>query len=513
MDPIALISVSDKTGIDDLGRALTRLGWTLLSTGGTAKALREAGCDVTEVSAHTGFPEILDGRVKTLHPKVFSGILATSSEDHEKQLRKLEIPAIDMVVVNLYPFRQTVAREGVTLAEAVEQIDIGGPSLIRAAAKNHDRVTVMVDPADYATVLAELAGGGVSLETRRRLTVKAYRHTGAYDALIAAHLPRLMADEARFAPTAEIAAGLLGSEEVELRYGENPHQQAVLARCRPPKGLAGANQLQGKALSYNNLGDSTGAWRLVWDLPGAGVAIIKHANPCGVALGNNMADAFRRARETDPVSAFGGVIAANRPVDADFAEAVIEQFAEVVIAPAYEEGTIEILGRKKNLRVLEAEPADPSELVVRNVDGGYLVQSADCGWEREVREAVTNAQPDEQQMQALELGWRVVKHVSSNAIVVGRGEQMLGIGAGQMSRVDAAKFAVAKAREIGHDLAGSVAASDAFFPFPDGVEALHEAGVVAIIQPGGSIRDGEVVEACNRLGVAMVMTKHRHFRH
>jgi phosphoribosylaminoimidazolecarboxamide formyltransferase/IMP cyclohydrolase len=512
MDPIALISVSDKTGIDDLGRALNRLGWTLLSTGGTAKALREAGCEVSEVSAFTGFPEILDGRVKTLHPKVFSGILATSSQDHEKQLRKLEIPSIDLVVVNLYPFRETVAREGVGLAEAVEQIDIGGPSLIRAAAKNHDRVTVMVDPEDYATVLAELAGGGVSIGTRRRLTVKAYRHTGAYDAFIAAHLPRLM-DDVGFSPTAEIAAGLLDAEEVGLRYGENPHQVAVMARCLPAKGLAGARQLQGKGMSYNNLGDSTGAWRLVWDLPGAGVAVIKHANPCGVALGDNMADAFRKARATDPVSAFGGVIAANRPVDAEFAEAVVEQFAEVVIAPAYEEGVPEILGRKKNLRVLEAEPADPSELVVRNIDGGYLVQSADCGWEGEEREVVTDRTPDEAQLEALELGWRVVKHVSSNAIVVGRHQQMLGIGAGQMSRVDAAKIAVAKAREIGHELDGSVAASDAFFPFPDGVEALHEAGVVAIIQPGGSIRDAEVVEACNRLGMAMVMTKHRHFRH
>jgi phosphoribosylaminoimidazolecarboxamide formyltransferase/IMP cyclohydrolase len=266
-------------------------------------------------------------------------------------------------------------------------------------------------------------------------------------------------------------------------------------------------------MSYNNLGDSTGAWRLVWDLPGAGVAVIKHANPCGVALGDDMAEAFRMARATDPVSAFGGVIAANRPVDAAFAEAVVEQFAEVVIAPAYEEGASDVLARKKNLRVLEAEPADPSELVVRNIDGGYLVQSADCGWDGEEREVVTDLKPDEAQLEALELCWRVVKHVSSNAIVVGRHQQMLGIGAGQMSRVDAAKFAVAKAKEIGHDLEGSVAASDAFFPFPDGVEALHDAGVIAIIQPGGSIRDAEVIEACNRLGVAMVLTKQRHFRH
>jgi phosphoribosylaminoimidazolecarboxamide formyltransferase/IMP cyclohydrolase len=512
MAPIALISVSDKTGIDDLGRALTRLGWDLLSTGGTAKALRDAGCDVSEVSAHTGFPEILDGRVKTLHPKVFAGILAAPIEEHEKQLRKHEIPPIDMVVVNLYPFRETVAREGVSLAEAVEQIDIGGPSLIRAAAKNHARVAVVVDPADYAMVLAELAGGGLSDETLRRLAVKAYRHTAAYDAHIASHLPRLMDDE-EAAPTAAVAGALLGSDEVALRYGENPHQVGTLARVKPPRGLAGARQIQGKELSYNNLGDATGAWRLAWDLPSQGVAIIKHANPCGVGLDDEIGEAFLKARATDPVSAFGGVIAANRPIDRACAEAIVEQFAEVVIAPAYEEGATEVFARKKNLRVLEAEPADPSELVIRNVDGGYLIQTADCGWEGEEREVATKRAPDDNQTEALELAWRVVKHVGSNAIVVGLRDRMLGIGAGQMSRVDAAKFAVAKALEIGHDLSGSVAASDAFFPFPDGVEALHEAGIEAVIQPGGSIRDGEVIEACNRLDIVMVMTKRRHFRH
>jgi phosphoribosylaminoimidazolecarboxamide formyltransferase/IMP cyclohydrolase len=512
MAPIALISVSDKKGIDDLGRALSRLGWDVLSTGGTARALRDAECEVTEVSAHTRFPEILDGRVKTLHPKVFAGILSTGSEDHHKQIGKLDIPEIDMVVVNLYPFRETVAREGVSLEEAVEQIDIGGPSLIRAAAKNHDRVTVLVDPADYAAVLAELAGGGVGAETRRRLAVKAFRHTGAYDAHIAAHLPRLLHSEDP-SPTATVAGSLLAAEERALRYGENPHQVGVVAPSQPPRGLASARQLQGKELSYNNLGDSTGAWRLVWDLPGPGVVVIKHANPCGVGLDQDMAQAFLKARATDPISAFGGVIAANRPVDATFAEAVVEQFAEVVIAPAFEEGAAEVFGRKKNLRVLEADPADPSELVIRGIDGGFLIQTADHGWEGEEREVVTSTHPDEAQLEALELAWRVVKHVSSNAIVVGTQDQILGIGAGQMSRVDAAKFAVAKAGEMEHDLVGSVAASDAFFPFPDGVEALYEAGVRAVIQPGGSIRDGEVIEACDTLGVAMIMTKRRHFRH
>ena len=512
MPGIALVSVSDKTALDELGRALERLGWTVLSTGGTAAVLREAGCKVTEVADFTGFPEILDGRVKTLHPKIFGGILAAPTEDHRDQLARHHIPELDLVVVNLYPFRQTASREGVTLAEVVEQIDIGGPSLLRAAAKNHARVAVVVDPADYAVVLGELAHGQTSDATRWRLAVKAFRHTAAYDAAISATLPRF--DEAgRGSAAAAVAAALLTAEEEVLRYGENPHQVGVLARTLPPRGLAGARQIQGKALSYNNLGDATGAWRLVWDLPGPGVAIVKHANPCGVGLDDSMAAALRKARATDPVSAFGGVIAANRAVTPEFAEAVVEEFAEVVIAPGYLDGAEEIFGRKKNLRVLEAGAPDPTELVVRNIDGGFLLQDADHGWDGEAREVATKRAPDVVQRRALELAWRVVKHVSSNAIVVGGQDRTLGIGAGQMSRVDAAKIAVAKAREIGLDLAGSVAASDAFFPFPDGVEALHQAGVEAIIQPGGSIRDREVIEACDRLGVAMLLTHRRHFRH
>jgi phosphoribosylaminoimidazolecarboxamide formyltransferase/IMP cyclohydrolase len=394
----------------------------------------------------------------------------------------------------------------------VEQIDIGGPSLLRAAAKNHARVTVVVDPADYGPVLDELRSGEVSEATRRRLALKAFRHTAAYDAAIVAALPELMGEGGR-APAAAAAESLLRSTEIELRYGENPHQWGVLARATPPGGLAGARQLQGKELSYNNIGDASGAWRLVWDLPGPGVAVIKHANPCGVGLAESMAEAFLKARATDPVSAFGGVIAANRPVDGSFAEAVVEQFAEVVIAPGYDSTAREVLARKKNLRVLEAEGAAVSGLVLRDVDGGFLLQARDASWEGESRDTPTERAPDEGEMQALELAWRVVKHVASNAIVVGVGDRLLGIGAGQMSRVDAARIAVSKAAEIGHDLSGAVAASDAFFPFPDGVEALHEAGVRAVIQPGGSIRDGEVVEACNRLGVAMVFTGRRHFRH
>lgn len=514
MSKIALISVSDKRGINILGEKLEALGWTLLSTGGTARSLTEAGCTVSAVGDHTGFPEILGGRVKTLHPRIFAGILAAPNDDHTAQLAEHDIPAIDLVVVNLYPFKETVARDGVALDEAVEQIDIGGPSLLRAAAKNHARVTVVVDPADYPSVLAELADGKVSLETRRKLAVKAYRHTAAYDAAIAAHLPGLMGDHEPASTAAVAVAGeLLDSGERALRYGENPHQWGLVVRRGDGVGLAGASQHQGKALSYNNLGDATGAWRLVWDLPSAGVAVIKHANPCGVGLADDMAEAFRIARATDPLSAFGGVIAANRPVNAAFAEAVVEQFAEVVVAPGYDKAALKIFETKKNLRVLEAAPAAGTGTVIRDIDGGYLLQDRDTGWEGEQREVATDRQPSKEETAAMELAWRVVKHVGSNAIVVGAADRILGIGAGQMSRVDAAKIAVAKAVEHGHDLEGSVAASDAFFPFPDGVEALHAAGVRAVIQPGGSIKDKDVVAACNELGVAMVMTGRRHFRH
>ncbi len=514
MTRCALISVSDKTRLDQLGQGLEQLGWTILSTGGTACNLREAGCTVTDVAEHTGFPEILDGRVKTLHPRIFAGILAAPSDAHRQTLAEHDIPAIDLVVVNLYPFRETMANDSVSLAEAIEQVDIGGPSLVRAAAKNHARVTVVVDPDDYESVLQELGNEGTGEETRRRLAVKAFRHTAAYDAAITAHLPALISGEgSQPRPAAAMAEALLQAEEVELRYGENPHQTGLLARRLPAAGLAAARQHQGKALSYNNLGDATGAWRLLWDLPGAGVAIIKHANPCGVGLDDSMVEAFLKARACDPLSAFGGVIVANRPVDKAFAEAVVEQFAEVVIAPGFDEEALHVLGAKKNLRVLEAGAPSTAGYSIRSIDGGFLLQSVDEGWQDEERETVTERQPSKDEHQALELGWRVVKHVSSNAIVVGIGDRILGIGAGQMSRVDAAKIAVSKAGEQGLDLKGSVAASDAFFPFPDGVEALYEAGVRAVIQPGGSIKDKAVIAACDRLGMAMVLTRRRHFRH
>jgi phosphoribosylaminoimidazolecarboxamide formyltransferase/IMP cyclohydrolase len=507
----ALVSVSDKTNLEVLAPRLIEAGWTVLSTGGTARALRELGCAVTEVSEHIGFPEVLDGRVKTLHPRVFAGVLATDSEDHQAELDSHGIPRVDLVVVNLYPFRETIARADVTAAEAVEQIDIGGPSLIRAAAKNHDRVTVVVDPADYARVAEALAAGGPDLELRRELAVAAFAHTAAYDAAIAAHLPGLLDGQQR--ESAAVAEGLLRADARSLRYGENPHQRGELYVQQPSAGLASCRQHQGKELSFNNLGDASGAWRLVCDLPSPGAVVIKHANPCGVGLADDMAEAFRLARATDPISAFGGVIAANRPVGAAFAEAVVEQFAEVVIAPGYDAEALEVFGRKRNLRVLEAAPAIAGGRTIRSIDGGWLVQDADAGWDDEKREVVTDSEPSEEELAALELAWRVCKHVGSNAIVVGNQRAILGVGAGQMSRVDAARIAVDKAREHDHDLAGSVAASDAFFPFPDGIEALAEAGVRAVIQPGGSIRDEQVVEACNRLGVAMVFTGRRHFRH
>jgi phosphoribosylaminoimidazolecarboxamide formyltransferase/IMP cyclohydrolase len=512
MKRYALISVSDKTGLDRLGPELVRLGWTIISTGGTARALREHGCEVVDAADYTGFPEILDGRVKTLHPKIFAGILAAPTAAHEEQLQRHELATIELVVVNLYPFRETVAREGVTLAEAIEQIDIGGPSLIRAGAKNHSRVTVLVDPDDYQPALDELADGGASAETRQRLAIKAFRHTAAYDAAISAHLPALVVGGSQ-AHTAAVAESLLVCEEIELRYGENPHQAGLLARPPAATGLAGARQHQGKPLSYNNLGDATGAWRLVWDLPGPGVAVIKHANPCGVGLDKSMVEAFRKARATDPISAFGGVIAANRPVDQSFAEVVTEQFAEVVLAPEYDSAALAVFAGKKNLRVLAVSPPAGDPVAIRSIDGGYILQGTDIGWDGEEREVVTERAPDASEMEALELAWRVVKHVSSNAIVVGNQMQILGIGAGQMSRVDAAQIAVGKAQEMKHGLDGSVAASDAFFPFPDGVEALHKAGVRAVIQPGGSIRDKDVIAACNELGVAMILTRRRHFRH
>jgi len=419
-------------------------------------------------------------------------------------------PAIQLVAVNLYPFAATAAREGVGSEEVVEQIDIGGPSLVRAAAKNHRHVTVVVDPSDYARVLDGLRAGGDLLELRRELAAKAFRHTAAYDAAIAAELPRHLGQ-----PSSLLMAGLapwIDASETTLRYGENPHQHAVVARRRRPEGLGAFVQLQGKELSYNNLMDADGAWRLAYDLPGPGVAIIKHAGACGVGVADHAVEAYTLALACDPVSAFGGVIASSLPLDGVAAEAISKQFAEVVIAPSVGADARSILAKKKNLRVLEAPPATVGTPRLRVIDGALLVQSPDHGWDEEWR-VVTRRQPSVDEMTGMRLAWAVAKHVPSNAIVVADRRSTLGIGGGQPSRVDACRIAVEKARVAELDLAGGSAGSDAFFPFPDGLEVLASAGVTAVAQPGGSVRDDDVIQAADALDVAMVFTGRRHFRH
>ncbi len=463
-----------------------------------------------EVSSLTGTPEVLGGRVKTLHPRIFAAILADlDEEEHRRLLAEWGLPPIAVVAVNLYPYRETVARPGVERGEVVENIDIGGPSLLRAAAKNHRHVTVLVDPDDYPAALEDLSGGG-SLEFRRLVAVKAFRHTAAYDAAIAASLPRFLG-----LPRAllhEAVAPWLDASELPLRYGENPHQSAVLARAPGTGGLGGFRQLQGKELSFNNLMDTDGAWRLAHDLPAPGVAIIKHAAPCGVGLGTSAAQAYARALACDPVSAFGGVIASTLPIDAEAARAINELFAEVVVAREISPEAEASFRAKKNLRVLLASAPRPGLPRLRVIDGGLLAQDPDEGWDEQWR-PVSRRHPTREEEEALTLAWRVAKHALSNAVVIASPAASLGIGAGQPSRLDSCRIAVAKARTGGLSLAGTAAGSDAFFPFPDGVETLAEAGVTAIAQPGGSIRDAEVIAAADRLGVAMVFTGRRHFRH
>ncbi len=511
MQPQAIVSVSDKSGVAAFASGLAALGFRILSTGGTAATLRAAGIEVEDVSAFTGSPEILGGRVKTLHPKVFAAILADlDQEEHRRALATLGVAPISVVAVNLYPFAATAARADATVEELIENIDIGGPSLLRAAAKNHRHVTVVVDPADYDGVLAALRDGGPSLQQRRRLALAAFRHTATYDATIGALLPpRLDLGE----DLAMVAlAPWLAAPPVSLRYGENPHQRAVFLRHPAGKGLGAFQQLQGKELSYNNLMDADGAWRLVHDLPAPGVAIIKHGGPCGVGLGPDARTAFQRALQCDPVSAFGGVLATTLPIDEAAARAMTELFAEVVVAGEIDAQARGVFQAKKNLRVLLAPPPAPAGPRVKVIDGGLLVQTADEGWEETWR-VVTSRPPTPSEERALALAWRVAKHTPSNAIVVASAEATLGIGGGQPSRVDSCRIAVTKARAAGLELAGSAAASDAFFPFPDGVEVLAEAGVTAVIQPGGSLRDAEVVAAADRLSLAMVFSGRRHFRH
>ena len=515
----ALISVSDKTGLAEFGRFLAGQGVEILSTGGSAKALAAAGVPVVEVAAHTGFPEIMDGRVKTLHPKIHGGILARrDAPDHVKAMEQHGIGGIDMVVVNLYPFEATLA-SGAGYDTCVENIDIGGPAMVRAAAKNHDFVAVVTDPADYAAVEAEMGAnkGAVSAALRRRLAMTAFSHTAAYDATIAGWLAKQQGESF---PRQLAVAGRL---KQTLRYGENPHQQAAAYSTGAPRpGVITAEQLQGKELSYNNLNDTNAAFELVAEFDAPTVAIIKHANPCGVASRDSLAAAYAEALACDPVSAFGGIIAVNRSLDAATAEEVAKLFAEVVIAPAVDDDAKALLATKKNLRVLVTgglpDPAEPG-IVTTPLAGGFLAQSRDNGRiDPKALKVVTKRAPSERELADMVFAFRVAKHVKSNAIVYARDGATVGIGAGQMSRVDSSRIAAWKAREAAPEgqepkTKGSVVASDAFFPFADGLMAAVEAGATAVIQPGGSMRDEEVIAAADDAGLAMVFTGMRHFRH
>ncbi len=514
----ALLSVSDKTGIVEFARGLAGSGVALISTGGTAKLLKDAGLKVTEVADHTGFPEMLDGRVKTLHPKVHGGILARrDAPGHMAALAKAGIPTIDLVVVNLYPFGATVVRPGCTLPEAIENIDIGGPAMVRSAAKNFEHVTVVTDPADYAPVLKEMAtsAGAVGAETRLLLAQKAFSHTAQYDGAISNYLTSLDASGARSRFPRRLS---LQFERVQaMRYGENPHQEAAFYRDpQPAPGSLGTyRQLQGKELSYNNIADADAAWECVKSFDEPACVIVKHANPCGAAVAGNAAEAYRKAFTTDPTSAFGGIIAFNRELDGSAAQAITQQFVEVVIAPGISPDAARLLSGKANIRVLEVALAPGvNEYDFKRVGGGLLVQAPDtAGVTASGLKVVTRAKPNAAQIADLVFAWRVAKFVKSNAIVFCGGGQTLGVGAGQMSRVDSARIAATKAATAKLTLKGAVVASDAFFPFRDGVDVVAGAGAVAIIQPGGSQRDEEVIAAADEHGVAMVFTGIRHFRH
>ena len=512
----AILSVTDKTGLVDFARQLSGLGVELISTGGTAKMLRDSGIAVKDIAELTGFPEMLDGRVKTLHPKVHGGILHRREDPaHVAAVAEHGIAAIDMVVVNLYAFEKTAAKPGVPFEELIENIDIGGPSMIRSAAKNFHDVAIVTSPADYEAIAEELAksGGRLSLATKWRLAQKAFATTAAYDSAIASTLERVSANgdfqlqqNEAFPETLRFSF----QKTLDLRYGENPHQKAAMYSDGSGTGVANARQLQGKELSYNNIVDLQAAWDLAQEFDEPVCAIIKHTNPCGTGTGETLAEAYRRALECDPVSAFGGVIGVNRPIDAAAAEEMHKLFLEVIAAPAFDEAARAKFASKKNLRLVEVKAVN-QKWVLKNVSGGILVQDADV---RPLTDAdlrvVTKRAPTPEEARALLFAWKVCKHVKSNAIVYAREGQTVGVGAGQMSRVDAAKIGAMKAQL---PLKGTVAASDAFFPFPDGVEQIAKAGATAIIQPGGSQRDPEVIEAADRLGLAMLFTGVRHFRH
>jgi phosphoribosylaminoimidazolecarboxamide formyltransferase/IMP cyclohydrolase len=508
----ALLSVSDKTGLVDFARTLAAAGYELISTGGTSKALRDAGLKVADISDLTGFPEMLDGRVKTLHPKVHGGLLfLRDNAEHRQQAQGHGIEPIDLVVVNLYPFEQTISKPGVELAHAIENIDIGGPSMLRSAAKNYRSVTVITDPADYTVVAAEItAQGDTTLATRERLAAKVFRTTGYYDSLIANYLAARLPEPEQFPETFALPMRRVQA----LRYGENPHQGAALY------GAFGRSfqQLHGKELSYNNLIDISAAVRLIREFTEAPtVAILKHTNPCGVGSGATLAEAWEKAYATDRQAPFGGIIVVNRPLDTATAQLIAEIFSEVIIAPAFQDNAFALLSKKKNLRLmLNGESAAPAPgLEVRSAVGdSFLLQRGDADTVSAAEwKVVTERAPTEAERAALLFGWRVVKHVKSNAIVYAAADRTLGLGAGQMSRIDSSRIAIWKAGEAKLSLKGSVVASDAFFPFPDGLVAAAEAGATAAIQPGGSVRDPEVIAAANARGLAMVFTGRRHFRH
>ncbi len=515
----ALLSVTDKTGLVELARALAGFGVELVSTGGTAAALRAAGLTVKDISELTGFPEMLDGRVKTLHPLVHGGLLyIRGNAEHEAAVAAHSIQPIDMVVVNLYAFEKTAAQPGVAFGHLIENIDIGGPSMVRSAAKNFEDVAIVTRVADYPALIEELKtnDGGLTRDTRWRLARQAFATTAAYDTAIANTLDRIVEAPAPIATATQDTASLSATLRINmplaqsLRYGENPHQRAALYADGTGLGIAGAHQLQGKELSYNNLVDLDACWELAQEFDEPAVIIVKHTNPCGAATGATVLEAYQKALAADPVSAFGGVIGINRPVDADAAAEIAKLFVEAIAAPSFTPEARERFAAKKNLRLVEVDAAPPRP-VVKHISGGYLMQDADTARVNESElKVVTWRPPTPEELRSLLFAWRVAKHVKSNAIVYARDGQTIGVGAGQMSRVDAARFGAMKAVL---PLAGCVAASDAFFPFPDGLETVAQAGATAVIQPGGSVKDQDVIDAADRLGLAMVFTGIRHFRH
>ncbi|HCG7184509.1 TPA: bifunctional phosphoribosylaminoimidazolecarboxamide formyltransferase/IMP cyclohydrolase [Vibrio parahaemolyticus] len=521
----ALISVSDKTGIVEFAQALAERGVDILSTGGTARLLAEQGIAVTEVSDYTGFPEMMDGRVKTLHPKVHGGVLGRRGQDDEV-MAKHGINPIDMVVVNLYPFAETVAKEGCTLADAVENIDIGGPTMVRSAAKNHKDVTIVVNASDYDRVIAEMDANdkSLTLETRFDLAIAAFEHTAAYDGMIANYFGTMVPsygenkegdEESKFPRTFNQQF----EKKQDMRYGENSHQAAAFyVEANPQEAsVSTARQIQGKALSYNNIADTDAALECVKEFNEPACVIVKHANPCGVALGKDILEAYNRAYQTDPTSAFGGIIAFNQELDAETAIAIVErQFVEVIIAPSVSAEAIEVVAAKKNVRLLECGEwsTKTTGFDVKRVNGGLLVQDRDQGMvSLDDLKVVSKRQPTEEELKDALFCWKVAKYVKSNAIVYAKGDMTIGVGAGQMSRVYSAKIAGIKAADEGLEVAGSVMASDAFFPFRDGIDAAAEAGIKCVIQPGGSMRDDEVIAAADEHGMAMIFTGMRHFRH